>query len=142
MNTLNQDNADLEYAKKALTENKLTFVIVNDKKIIAKSAERGVAPFFSAVHLKVQGASVADKIVGKAVAFLSVYADIAAVYSPVMSQPAYNLLREHDIYAEADTTVPMIMNRNKNGQCPIEKLIWDCNSPKEAYKVLKKKFKE
>jgi hypothetical protein len=131
---------DLEHAKKILIEGELAFVIVKDKKVITQSTEKGVAPFFFAVDSDLKGASVADKIVGKAVAFLSVYAGISAVYTPLASQSAVSLLRDREIYIKARKVVPMILNRHKDGQCPIELLVSECRTPHEAYVLLKKEF--
>ena len=138
------DNSDLDHAKRVLAEEKLAFVIVKNRNVIAKSTERGVAPFFSAVasFTNLAGASLADKVVGKAVAFLSVHAGIVAVYTPLASEPAVTVLREHGISVETETVVPMILNRNKDGQCPIEQLIGECGTSREAYALLREKLRD
>lgn len=133
---------DLEHAKNEFMHRNLGFIIVNDSKILAESREKGVAPFYFALakNKNVKGGSVADKIVGKAVALLCAYGGITSVYTPVISQPALNVLNAHNIHVEVEKVVPMILNRNKDGQCPIEALIMELNTPKKAYTVLKKKF--
>jgi hypothetical protein len=134
------DTQDLEYAKEVFRKKGLAFVIVKDKEILAESKEKGVAPFLHVVQKKnVEGASLADKIVGKAVAFLSVYAGIASVYTNVISTPAGEVFQGYKVHVEADEVVPMIMNRKGDDQCPIEKMILTCETPKEAYEILKKK---
>jgi len=131
---------DTDYAKKELLQGK-AFVVVNCGKIIAESDEKGVFPLFSAVtELDLENASLADKVVGKAVAFLCVYSGIAAVYAVVASEPAVGVLTRYSIGIEAETVVPMIMNRTGDDQCPIEKLVNTCRTPEKAYTVLKKKF--
>lgn len=131
---------DLEYAKKELSEGR-AFVIVKGKKVVAESTEKGVAPFFSAVtELNLEKASLADKIVGKAVAFLSVYGGVTSVYALVASEPAVAVLDNYAIRIEAETVVPMILNQTGDDQCPIEKVVAACNTPEEAYTVLKRKF--
>jgi hypothetical protein len=130
---------DIDYAKKELLKGK-AFVVVKSGKVIAESDEKGVFPLFSAVtKLNLENASLADKIVGKAVAFLSVYSGIASVYAVVASESAVGVLTNYSIGIEAETVVPMIMNRTGDDQCPIEKLV-DCCTPEKAYTVLKKKF--
>ena len=133
---------DLEYAKEEFRRRKSAFVIVKAREILTESKERGVAPFFHAVTSLhgLKGASLADRIVGKAVAFLCVYAGISSVYTPVVSNPAIAVLRDYSIHVEAGDTVPMILDRTQNGQCPIEKLIFDCKTPEEAYFILKEKL--
>lgn len=134
------DTKDLAYAKKEFKRG-LAFVVVKNEEILAESTEKGVAPFFYAVNgLDVKGASLADKIVGKAVALLSVYAGIASVYTPVVSDAAVEVLHEYSIYLEADEEVTMILNSTRDDQCPIEKMVSDCGGPEEAYKKLKRRF--
>lgn len=131
---------DIDYAKKELIKGK-AFVVVNCGKIIAESDEKGVFPLFSAVtKLNLENACLADKVVGKAVAFLSVYSGIASVYAVVASESAVGVLTTYSIGIEAETVVPMILKREGDDQCPIEKLVDSCCTPEKAYTVLKKKF--
>jgi hypothetical protein len=132
------DGKDLEYAKEIFNKKKVAFVIVKDGEVLAESREQGVGPFFSAAAART-GGSAADKIVGKAVAFLCAYAKIVSVYTPVASEPAVAVLRDHSIYLEAEMVVPMILNRQRDGQCPMEQLIIDCTTPQEAFTLLKKR---
>jgi hypothetical protein len=135
---------DIDYAKEEFKKGKLAFVIVKNKEILAKSDEKGVAPIFHAANRlnSIKGASLADKIVGKAVAFLSAYFQIASVYTPVASDPAVKVLTAHNIHFEADKVVPMILNRTGDGQCPIEQMIMACTAPGGAYNILKRRFEE
>lgn len=132
---------DLDYARKEFEESKMAFIMARDGTVLAHSKEKGVAPFFSAVARKrVRGASLADRIIGKAVAFLCVYRGIVAVYTPVVSKPAVSVLEENQIPWHADQVVPMILNREGDGQCPIESIVAAATSPEEAYLILRKKF--
>jgi len=75
---------DLELAKRKLKENGLTLAIVKDSKVLFESKSRGVSGFLEALNKlkeKMMGASIADKIVGKAIALLYVYAGVKAVYA-------------------------------------------------------------
>jgi hypothetical protein len=137
---MNRTLKDLQYVKEEFKRGS-AFVIARDETVLAESREKGVAPFFRAVNkLEMHGAVVADRIVGKAVAFLCVYAGISAVYTPLVSDPAGDVLQEYTVHLEADTKVPMILNARKDDQCPVEKLILTCTTPQEAYTVLQKKF--
>ncbi|MBU6997948.1 MAG: DUF1893 domain-containing protein [Theionarchaea archaeon] len=132
---------DLDYARREFEDRKMAFVMVKNGKVLAQSKEKGVAPFFSAVvRNKVDGASLADKIIGKAVASLCAYRGIAAVYTPVVSEPAVSVLEENQVSWQAEQVVPMIINRTGDGQCPIESAIVAATTPEEAYLILKRKF--
>ncbi len=133
--------SDLDYAREEFKKRRSAFIIARDKKILAESEERGVAPFFSAVaNVKVKGASLADRVVGKAVALLSAYAGIASVYALVVSEHAVPVLERYDIHFEYERVVPMILNQRKDDQCPIESIVMPCDSAEEAFTLLKKKF--
>ncbi len=136
-------DTDLECARKEFRKRGSAFVVVKNRKILAESTERGVAPFFFTVSRfcdQLGGTSLADKIVGKAVALLSVYSGIASVYTPLVSVPAVDVLDEYCVCLEADRTVEMILNQSRTDQCPIEKLVLQCDTPEEAYAVLREKF--
>ncbi len=134
---------DLEFARNELKRRGSAFVIVKDKEILAESKERGVAPFFFAVrelHNQLKGTSLADKIVGKAVALLSVYSQVTSVYTLLASRPAVEVLDHYNTFLEADRVVEMILNRTRDDQCPIEKIVLHADEPEEAFMLLKRRF--
>ncbi len=79
------------------------------------------------------GFYAADKIVGRAAAFLYVKLGAAGVYAPVMSRGAKELLTEYNIPAEADELTENIRNRQNTGLCPMECAVSSCGSPEAAY---------
>ena len=78
----------------------------------------------------------ADKIVGRAAAFLYVKLGAAGVYAPVMSRGAKELLAEYNIPAEADELTENIRNRQNTGLCPMECAVSSCGSPEAAYAAI------
>ena len=69
------------------------------------------------------GASVADRIVGRAAAMLFVKAGIKEAFSEVISKDAVKLLNDHGINCSWDVITDMIINRKGNGPCPMEKAV-------------------
>ncbi len=70
-------------------------VVVRDGKVIATGEDYGVRELLATVDRigpEVGGASLADKVVGKAVALIVVYSGIRAVDTRVASEPAVRLL--------------------------------------------------
>ena len=59
------------------------------------------------------------------------------VVAQVMSQDAKAFLNAHGIPAQAQTLVPMIINRKKTGMCPMEARVKDLTDPKEMVAALK-----
>jgi hypothetical protein len=131
---------DLEIAKKRLNENGLTLSIVKNGKIVFETASHGVSGFLEAIEKfrnKLEGASVADRIVGKAIALLCVYAKIKAIYAKVLSENAKEVLEENMVFYEWKSLVENILDADKTELCPFEKLATKISSPKDAYERLK-----
>lgn len=115
---------DLVQARDLLDADQLAFVLVRDGKVIATGADYGVRELLAAVDRLgsiARGASLADKIAGKAVALIVVQAGISAVDTRVASEPAAKLLRRHGIPLQTAIIVPQILNRRGTGPCPMEK---------------------
>ncbi len=79
-----------------------------------------------------QGARVADKIVGKGAAALMILGGVRELYTPVISRLALNLLSGYDIKTTYDKVIDHVVNRDKTGWCPVETLCRDLAPPKEC----------
>ncbi len=79
-----------------------------------------------------QGARVADKIVGKGAAALMIIGGVRELYTPVISRLALNLLSGYDIKTTYDKVIDHVVNRDKTGWCPVETLCRDLATPKEC----------
>ncbi len=115
---------DLEQARSLLESEKLAFVLVRDGKVLATGNDYGVRELLATADRLgsgTRGASLADKVVGKAVALIVVYAGICAVDTRVASEPAVKLLEAHGVPLRAASVVPQILNRRGDGPCPMEK---------------------
>ncbi|MBP3506532.1 MAG: DUF1893 domain-containing protein [Lachnospiraceae bacterium] len=108
------------------------------------SKERGVKPLMEwiAQGVCLEGFSAADKVVGKATAFLYVLAGVRQVYAPVMSEAAMQVFVRYGIQTEADQIVPAIRNRSNTGLCPMETAVSECETPEDAYIIILEKLKE
>jgi len=119
-------NSDLLLAREELKkDDKLTVVLVKDGKILSKKTSRGIRPVVELVEEfgnKLQGCVLADKVIGKAAAMICAAHRIEAVFAKVISMEAKRLLDESSIEVDYEKIVPYILNRNKNGKCPMEKI--------------------
>jgi hypothetical protein len=79
----------------------------------------------------------ADKVVGKAAAFLYVLLGVECLYADVISEPACEVLARFGIAFEAEKTVSAIRNRAGDGFCPMETAVRDVDSPDEALVKIK-----
>ncbi len=127
---------DLDVAKSRIRSAELTLVVVKDNKVILESKLRGVSGFLEAIDrlgVQFEGASVADKVVGKAIALMCVYSKVKSVHAQTLSQKAKIFLEENEIHLEWDTLVKRVLNANKTKTCPFEKLVEKVDDPAVAY---------
>jgi hypothetical protein len=131
---------DVEIAKKRLNENNLTLAIVKNGKIIFETEAHGVSGFLGAIEKfgdRLEGASVSDRVAGRAIALLCVYAKVKSVYAMILSKEAKSVFEEHRVYYEWENLVENILDVNKSGMCPFETLAKEISNPKDAYRRLK-----
>lgn len=83
-------------------------------------------------------ARLADKVIGKGAAALVVLGGMAEVYADIISTPALNVLRQANIPTRFEQEVPYIINRKKDGRCPLETACDRLNTPKEMLPAIRK----
>lgn len=131
---------DLELAKRSLMENQLAFALAKNGVILKTGKRDGIGELIETVDsLGDQSidASLADKIVGKAVAMVARKAGIRAVYSPLASIAARDALAQEHISLECDELVPLILNKRNDGPCPMERLTMPIAEPDTAVTALR-----
>jgi hypothetical protein len=134
------NSSDLRYAKRELHQNDLNLVIVKKRKILFETRSPGIGGFLLAIEnvgTELVDASVADRIVGRAAAFLCTYVRIASVFAVTISAVGLEVLRENGIYCEYKDLVPHILNSAQTDICPFEDLVSGLRDPEEAYLKLK-----
>ncbi len=132
---------NLDKAKEMLKDNSLALV-KNEK--VYLSDLKGVKPLldFLKNNVDLEGFSLADKVIGKGVAFLILKAKIKNVYTKIISKPALDLLIKNDIEVYYDLLIENIINRTKTDLCPIEKAVLDVNDVDIAYQKIINKLIE
>lgn len=90
--------------------------------------QRGVADLYYLLTHEpqfMQGACIADKVIGKAAASLLIKGGINQVYADTISTPALSLLKEHGIPVTYEKETHHIKNRTRTGWCPLEQLCYN-----------------
>ncbi|MGQ9781215.1 MAG: DUF1893 domain-containing protein [Nitrososphaeria archaeon] len=131
---------DLSVARSLFIEKKLSFVIVKDGEVLAETKEQGIRALIETVFKdsrRLQGASLADKVVGKAVMLLAIKVNITSIYANVISIPALELAAKFPVSVVYDKAVKAILNRRRDDICSFEKIVKDIDNPEEAFKALK-----
>lgn len=127
-------------AKKRLDEKELTLSIVRNGDILFESDSHGISGFLRAIGKlegKLEGASVADRIAGKAIALLCAYARVKALYALTLSERGKAVLQKYVVYHEYDNLVESVLSIDRVELCPFEKLAVEISDPVEAYERLK-----
>jgi hypothetical protein len=131
---------DLERARLRLKERNLSLVVVKNGKVIFETESHGIKGFLEAVKLfdkELAGSSVADRIVGRAIAFLCVCFQVSAVFAVTMSMEGVRIVEDHNIFYQSEKCVPTILNQKRNDICPFEKLALTFATPEETYRKLR-----
>ena len=132
----------LEKAKMLLNKTRSNCVLCSQDVILTDN-RRGVRPLLELLEngADVSGFSVADKVVGKAAAYLYCLLNIGALYAGIISKPALQVLRKAGISVEYGQLVPSIQNRTGNGPCPMESAVWNIETPAEALLAIQETLK-
>lgn len=130
----------LQKAKALLEDGGYTCVLIG-KDVVFTSKERGIGPLLSILNadMGTQNAYVADKVVGKAAAFLYTLMGIKALYASTLSVPALQALQSAGIAVEYGLLTQSIRNRTNTGQCPMEQAVWEVTDAQTARRILEEK---
>ena len=125
---------DLTNARSLLDAGNYTCVICRGDSIYT-ATERGVKPLLNwlDVGLDLPGFSAADRVVGRATAFLYCLLGANAVYARVMSRPAAEVLEAHGM-------TEGIINRKRTGPCPFEAAVMNITDAQAALSAIRAKL--
>jgi len=134
---------DLNKARTLLETGRYTCVVCREE-TIHTATDRGVNPLLNWLEEEIDltGFSAADRVVGRATAFLYVLLGVKEVYAQVMSRPAAEVLTAQGITACPGQLVDGIINRNGNGPCPFEAAVLKIEDPHQALTAIRSKRKE
>ena len=128
----------IELAKQELEQGKYSCVLVQDGEVVMTSFDKGVKPLMRFYELREHYKSpvLADKVIGRAAAFLAVLCGITGVHAEVISEGAIKVLDDYQIPVTYGRVVPYIANRSGDGLCPMEELSTDVKTPAEMYEKI------
>ena len=131
---------DLAQARAILAEGGYTCVFCRGAEVYT-SRERGVAPLLDMLDAgrDMHGFAAADKVVGKAAAFLYALLGGKEVYAGILSEGAQQVLQAHKIPAEYGELTAAIRNRANTGFCPMEEAVAAIEEPAAAEAAIRLK---
>lgn len=132
---------DTEKAREILESQGYTCVMCKDD-ISHTATQRGVKPLLDWLDSGIDftGYCAADRVVGRATAFLYCLLGVDEVYAHVISRPAADVLNAHGITCEAGKLVDGIINRTGTGPCPFEAAVMDITDAGEALTAIRNKM--
>lgn len=130
-----------ENAKRLLLENDITLVFTDGNEVVT-SHTRGVLSLVVMVMEKesMKGFYCADKVVGKAAAFMYAILKPEELYAFVLSEKAERILEKYGVKYFFGEKVPAIINRKGDGFCPMETATENAETPEEALEILREKL--
>ena len=132
---------DLKYARQVLLTGDYTCAVCRGDTVYT-ATERGIKPLLNWLDTgcDLTGFSAADRVVGRATAFLYCLLGVSGVYARVMSRPAAQVLESGGIAWEAGELVEGIINRRGTGPCPFESAVLEIQSPEIALAAIRDKM--
>ncbi|MBE6917667.1 MAG: DUF1893 domain-containing protein [Ruminococcaceae bacterium] len=129
----------IEKARNILENTGCTCVFCNGQTVLTDS-RRGVRPLLDLLENKMDMTTydAADKVVGKAAAYLYCLLKIRSLYAAIISRSALAVLEKYHIPVSYGTLVPAIRNRRNDGPCPMEHAVWEIDDPAEALQAIYK----
>lgn len=121
-----------------LNEQGLSLLIFNNGELTTH-ANRGIQDLLQLISERperLNGAVAADKIIGKSAAAIMIVGGVKEVHTNVICTPARELFEENGVLVFATEEVPMIMNRNQSGMCPMDTQIANIESVEECVAIL------
>ena len=122
---------------KLLQENCSLVIVNGDLRYVGHKS--GVRDLYELLHDSpyiLNGAFIADKVVGKGAAALMILGKVQAVYANVISRPALALLHEAHMPVTFGLCVDNIINRTHTGICPVEQICTPCSTPQECLPLI------
>lgn len=127
---------DIEVARAYLAaREQVKVVAAKGGSILGWASGHGVRPILElaeGIGEELKGASVADRVIGRAAGFVLIAYGVRGAYGEVLSQEAQKLLAQHDISVRHGTLVPHIQRPDRSGLCLMEEQLLDVHDPEEA----------
>ena len=126
-------------ARQKILDGKAGCVIIKKGKIIHDENGRGIAPILDIYRQhpdKMKDAYLVDKVIGKAAAMVAICGKVEYVHAELICDSAVEILEKHNIEVTYTKRVKDILNRRRNGLCPMEKTVLNISDPASGVTAL------
>ena len=129
----------VQYARQKIIDNKAGCVIIKYGDIIHEENGRGISPILDIYRQhpdKMKNSVLVDKVIGKAAAMVAICGKVKYVHAELICDSAVEILQKHNIKVTYTLRVKDILNRRRNGLCPMELTVLNISEPTEGVKAL------
>ena len=140
-----EESGLFERAKKMVADGKAECVVIRGERLFPWNG-RGVSPLLEFHDHRepgfLKGATVVDKVIGRAAAAIIVSGGAVRVHGEIMSEDGKAYLEARGIRVTYGTLVPRILNMDRSDLCPLEKAVEGIDDPEQALTSLRKRIEE
>lgn len=133
----------MEEAKKLIQDGMAECVLIKNDTIYGQERGRGVSPLL-VMYDKHRGAMIGgtlvDKVIGRAAAAIAICGKVKHVHGELMSEDAVEFLNNNGITTSYTTLVHRILNRKRDGLCPLEQSVEGIDDSSSALVSLRKRI--
>ena len=127
---------NLELVKKRLYETNASLVVLysnGECKEYYQNRINDIKDILKQDKSALEGAVIADKVIGKVASSILCVAGVTEIYADVMSKYAIPVLEENNVKYEYKTLADYVQNNDKTGMCPMENKYKDENNINTIY---------
>ncbi|MBE3599325.1 MAG: DUF1893 domain-containing protein [Limnochordaceae bacterium] len=132
--------SDLELAVQVLREGRWSHVFARDGRVVASGEGHGVLPLVATIRRvgrgELAGASLADKVVGRAALMAALATGVRAVHGEFMSEAAIEEATRRRVPFSYGVAIPRVLNQAGTDLCPFEAAVRDVEEPEAALRAL------
>ncbi len=139
------DKDVLAAAMMQINKGKASVLLIKGGVIVSSAKGSGIKPLLDMFDYRksdLNGAWVVDKVIGRAAAAICIAGGAVRVHASVICDGAIELLKAHNIQVSFDERTKEIINRKKDGICPMEKATEKLSNPGEMIKAIRKTLKK
>jgi len=136
---------ELDRAKKLIRTGGAECIVLKNGHIDKIERGRGVSPLlrlYDRDRAALRGGIVVDKVIGRAAAAIAICGGAEFVHGEIMSEDARSFLKDNGIPSSCTLPVRRILNRKRDGLCPLEKSVEGITEPAAALAALRRRVKE
>lgn len=134
--------SEIEKARKLIQDGEAQCVLIKNDTICCQERGHGVSPLlvmYDGHKEAMAGATLVDKVIGRAAAAIAICGKVKHVHGELMSEDAVEFLNNQGITTSYTILVHRILNRNRDGLCPLEQSVEGIEDAANALSALRKR---